>query len=833
MDNNTGIAFEPESRLSAEEMAALPAHVRAAIDTLQARLAAASHELDDMREQQTALSDILSVIIRAPGELQPVLDAVAESAVRMCGASDALVWRVAGDSFEIVAGHGPRWGSYRIGEGDVLRAELLAGEPITDRGTIHMLHDRDDVLTEDMPGLGPEDVRGGSLLATPLLHDDEPIGGILVLTGADQPFISQHIALLEAFADQAAIAIQNARLLDELQESWRNLARSVGELRALSDVSQAVSSTLDIDLVLMTIVAHASELAEADGAMVYEYDEDSDEFQVRVTHRVDDAIVRTLRNHPLRRGEGLAAIAEAARGPVQVSDILATGLDVGPLRPVIEQSGFRALLAAPLVREERVMGALVVGRRQPGPFAPEVVDLLQTFAAQSAIAIQNARLFRAVAQQRAELERAGRHKSEFMANMSHELRTPLNAIIGYAEMLQEEAQDLGQGPFSADLNKIHTAARHLLGLINDILDLSKIEAGRMDLYLEDFDIAALVRDAEAVARPLVEKNVDRLFEAFAQADASTTRRYGGTGLGLSISRHFCRMLGGDITVASEPGRGSTFTIALPADVAQPIAEPPALQANGHHGAAVLVVDDDPNARELLRRTLAKEGYGVVVAASGEEGLRRARELHPAVITLDVLMPGMDGWQVLSALKADADLADTPVIMLTMLDDRDIGYALGASAFMTKPINRERLLELLRQYARTTTPGHVLIVEDDEAIRELLCRSLDRAGWSVAEAEHGVAALQRVEEHLPAVIVLDLMMPRMDGFAFIEQLHTREEWRNIPIVIVTAKDITEEERRRLNGSVERILQKGAYTREALLAEVRNLVAACAAKSEQVH
>jgi CheY-like chemotaxis protein/nitrogen-specific signal transduction histidine kinase len=519
-----------------------------------------------------------------------------------------------------------------------------------------------------------------------------------------------------------------------------------------------------------------------------------------------------------------------------------------------------------------------------------------------------ARATREAQDARAAAEDADRAKSQFLANMSHELRTPLNAIIGYSEMLQEEAEDLRQESFIPDLQKINAAGKHLLTLLNDILDLSKIEAGKMDLYLERFDVATMLRDVETTVQPLVEKNANtlvvhradqvgdmradltkvrqnlfnllsnackftqrgtislrviretsdakdwltfrvsdtgigmtleqmaKLFQPFTQADASTTRQYGGTGLGLAITKHFCRMMGGDIGVESEVRKGSTFSMKLPAFVNDPrvqlmqVEERPSEPLPVEAGV-VLVIDDDPTVRELLQRSLNKEGIRVVSAAGGEEGLRLARELHPTAITLDVMMPGMDGWAVLTALKADAKLADIPVIMLTIVDDKNLGYALGASDYLTKPVDRDRLIAILKKYRGKGSSRLVLVVEDDAAAREILLRTLKKEGWTVTAAENGRVALQRVAQQRPALILLDLMMPEMDGFQFVEALRAREAWRSIPIIVVTAKDLTVEDHLRLNGYVEKILQKGAYSREALLVEIRELVTACMARNER--
>jgi CheY-like chemotaxis protein len=342
---------------------------------------------------------------------------------------------------------------------------------------------------------------------------------------------------------------------------------------------------------------------------------------------------------------------------------------------------------------------------------------------------------------------------------------------------------------------------------------------------------------------MTEEQLGRLFESFAQAETSTARRYGGTGLGLALVRHFAVMMGGDVSVISTLGAGSTFTVRLPARVEsrEPRAESESdetSQSSALHAHAslstrpvVLVVDDDPAARELLRRHLQAEGVQVVEAAGGEEGLRLARQLRPALITLDILMPGVDGWAVLGGLKGDPTTAEIPVVVLTMLEDRDLGYALGASDYLTKPIERERLIAAIRKHVGQSGPGtadggtrRALVLDDDPATREMLSRMLQREGWAVEEAANGRIGLTRVALARPDLILLDLMMPELDGFGFVERLRAEPSWRTIPVLVLTAKDLSPEERLRLNGRVEHVLQKGAYAREELLAEVRALVRA---------
>ncbi len=382
------------------------------------------------------------------------------------------------------------------------------------------------------------------------------------------------------------------------------------------------------------------------------------------------------------------------------------------------------------------------------------------------------------------------------------------------------------GPMQADLTKVRQALFNLLSNACKFTDHGTITLAVTRETGSGQD--SMVFAVSDTGIGMTEEQLGRLFEAFSQADAATTRKYGGTGLGLAISRRLCRMMGGDVTVESEAGRGSTFTIRLPAEVAEAV-EPPVLAGPAERAApgvgTVLVIDDEAAVRDLMQRFLTKEGFRIVTAAGGEEGLRRARELRPDAITLDVMMPGMDGWAVLSALKADPDLADIPVIMLTIVDDRNLGYALGASDYLTKPIDRERLVTVLRQHRRDLP---VLVVDDDVEVRQLFRRMLEPEGYTVVEAPNGRVALERLRDTSPSVILLDLMMPEMDGFEFVAEFRRHEPWRAIPIVVVTAKDLSHDDRERLNGHVEKILQKGTHGREQLLAEVRDLVATSVAR-----
>jgi CheY-like chemotaxis protein len=315
----------------------------------------------------------------------------------------------------------------------------------------------------------------------------------------------------------------------------------------------------------------------------------------------------------------------------------------------------------------------------------------------------------------------------------------------------------------------------------------------------------------------------KLFRAFTQADDSTSRRYGGTGLGLALTKKFCQMMGGDVYVASEPGKGSTFTIELPSVSSKKsstiLPTLPAARARSCNGS-ILVIDDDPAVHQLISDALKNEGFTLNFASNGKEGLRLAKELRPAVITLDVLMPDMDGWVVLSLLKDDPDLAGIPVVMLTVRADQDFGFAMGVADYLQKPIDRDRFIAVLKKYNRPS--NHVLVVEDDPAMRELLCRILDNKDWTVAEAENGLAALESITRNPPSMIVLDLKMPVMDGFEMISELHKHEDWRKIPVLVVSAKELTQEDRQRLQGHVQKVLQKGDWGREELMREIQDTV-----------
>ncbi|HAB18214.1 MAG TPA: response regulator [Verrucomicrobiota bacterium] len=615
-------------------------------------------------------------------------------------------------------------------------------------------------------------------------------------------------------------------------------------------------------------------------------------------------------------------LSDLTRRTWQNCGVVAVMLLVSAIIALLLTSRLQQLISQPLLDLAQVARAISEKRdysvRAVKRSADEVGMLIESFNGMLGQIEKHEKVLREVNQKLADSQNkamaATEAKSQFLANMSHELRTPLNAIIGYSELLLEELEEAGQNQLASDLNKIHAAARHQLGLINDILDLSKIEAGKMTLFVENFDVGRMVDEVISTVRPLVAKSgnqlevscpsdigfmradqtkvrqilfnllsnankfteanlirlevhrdatppagepnspaavsrlvfqvsdrgigmtaeqMTRLFRPFTQAEASTTRKYGGTGLGLAISRSFSEMMGGELTVVSEPGKGSTFTVKLPVEVPEPVPESKPVPEAGVRSATsgsirdagtVLVIDDEPAARDLVQRTLVRAGFQVHVASSGPEGLDLAARIKPSAITLDVMMPGLDGWAVLTRLKADPQTVDIPVIMMTVVDDKNLGFALGAADYLIKPIEWNRLVAVLERHCRHRSNPQVLIIEDDPSTRDVLRRAVEKQGWQVVEAENGRVGLERLSVRIPGVILLDLMMPEMDGFSFMEALRRRPDCRQVPVIVVTAKDLTTEDRSRLNGHVIEILQKGGYSTSELIEEIRTAITA---------
>jgi two-component system, NtrC family, sensor kinase len=594
------------------------------------------NELRESLQQQTATAEVLKVISRSSFDLQAVLDTLTVSAARHCEAQMAAIVRQKDTgSYYFATSYGISADSNNYFKSVVIKAGrgTVVGRALQEGRTVQV----PDVLADPEYTWSEAQERTGlrSVLAVPLLREGHPIGVLVLARSVTRPFTDKQVEVVTTFADQAVIAIENVRLFDEVEARTRELARSVAELRALGEVSRTVSSTLKLETVLETIVGCAVQLSASDSGIVYEFDEVAQIFQARGSHRITAEHLAIVRAEPIRFGEGAVGRAGAIREPFQVADIADERQFVAPqTRALLVREGLRSLLAIPFLREQRVLGGLVILRRELGAFSPETVATLQTFAAHSVLAIQNARLFREIEDKSRLLQVESEHKSQFVSSMSHELRTPLNAIIGLTDMLVTNTARFGTEKAKEPLQRVNRAGTHLLGLINQVLDLSKIEAGKLEFNPQTVQVAPLIKEVIGTAGQLAEQNKNRLvvdapedlgaltvdpmrlrqillnllsnackftkagevklaarkvsngssfvefavsdtgigmtsdqqaklFKVFSQADATTAQHFGGTGLGLAITRKLARMMGGDVTVASEPGKGSVFTVRLP------------------------------------------------------------------------------------------------------------------------------------------------------------------------------------------------------------------------------------------------------------------------------
>jgi signal transduction histidine kinase/CheY-like chemotaxis protein len=719
--------------------------------------------------------------------------------------------------------------------------------------------------------------------------------------------LSQRIVIktgdeLEGLADQfndmaARVEESYADLERKVELRTAELSELLEQQTAIADALRLINrSTFDLQAVLDALTETATLLAGARWASLLRADGDGTYRIVSTTGVAPDDMPHARRLTVTPGPETASGRALMEKRTIQIDDIAA---DPSYAAGGVIEAGVRTVLAVPLLREGEPIGVMALSRARIEPFSAKQVELVETFAAQAVIAIENVRLLNELRAKSAALELASQHKSQFLANMSHELRTPLNAIIGLTEMLFTNAARFGTEKASEPLRRVHRAGTHLLELINQVLDLSKIEAGKLELNPEQVSLAPLVDEVMGTARQLALQNKnwltvhlsdelgsllvdpmrlrqvllnllsnackftkegevtlsvvrtraperdwiefsvadtgigmtaeqqDRLFEDFTQADSSTARRYGGTGLGLAITRRLVHMMGGDVTVASEPGNGSRFTVRLPA-VADP--HDSAAGEDAPPPDSILVIDDDPVARELISDQLIAEGFSVVTAAGGLEGLKRARELRPLAITLDVMMPDLDGWSVLAALRQDPRLAEIPVIMVTILDEQRRGMALGVAGYLTKPIDRERLRGVVRRLRMPQRKARILLVDEDELQRRRVRLWLEAEQWTVDEAENGRAALARVENARPDVILLDLLTPE-NGFALVAALQANADWSHIPVIVITAHDLDEKDRARLNAGIESVLVKDDFRPEELVRRIRHVVGAQERKADR--
>ena len=878
---------ERDKRKSADHDPADNSEITAEIERL-------ADELARVREQLGATSEVLAAIGRSASDLEGVLETVVESARKLCGADAGQVFLVDGDRYRLAYGSGTtaEYREFIANNPVVLDRRTLVGRIGLDRRATQIT----DVLADPEYRTDAQRMAGyRTIMGVPMLLDGEVVGVLSVWRIQIHPFSGGAVEVLTTFAAQAALAVRTVDLVRTLKSRTDELGRKVSQLEALGAVGQAVSSSLNPNEVLNTIITQAVQLSGSDGGSIYKFDEDAREFRVETVCGTSPEAFDALRRARIALHDTFIGKAAALGRPLELTDLRDAPLD--PHLSVLAETGWRSLVAVPMLREGRVVGAMVIRRHTPGRIPQEVYDLLETFASQSSLALINAQLYRQLERQSAALEVASRHKSEFLASMSHELRTPLNAIIGFSEVLLERM--FGELNERQDdyLRDIWSSGKHLLELLNDILDLSKIEAGQMVLNRSEFAVResleyclsmvreralkqgillslevdpqvglldadrlrfrqvvlnllsnavkftpdggrvrvrAAIRDQDLVVEVtdtgpgVAVEDRQRIFDSFQQG-LQHPEQTEGTGLGLTLSKRILELHEGRIWVESEIGKGSTFGFALPAGSGEPalMSVPqvgldsgfPTELAPGP-GPTVVVVEDDRRSFDLLRVYLEAAGARVVSARDGEEGLDTVRRLSPAGVILDILLPGIDGWEVLAQLKADPETAAIPVVVVSMLDERGRGFALGAAEYLVKPVGKDPLLAALHRAAAIPERKHTVVAIDDDSLAiELVRASLEPEGWTVLGAATGQEGLALVRERQPCAVLLDLLMPGMDGFEVVEALRADPATKSVPVVILTSKSMTQQDKERLQGRITYVARKAEFDLSGLAGLVR--------------
>jgi K+-sensing histidine kinase KdpD/DNA-binding response OmpR family regulator len=769
----------------------------------------------------------------------------------------------------------------RIGEAGIVGHVAATGEPriATDVGG--------DAVFFNSPDL--PDTR--SEMALPLKVRDRVIGVLDVQSAQSAAFAEEDVTALQTMADQLAVAIANGQLFQRVRADAMRRA-------LINRVTQAATSSLEIKELQSRAGEAISEQLEMPSA-IFGWNAGSETLQTVTLH--------DLAGNNITPSEPLVITAEMAPAMFQAVQTrqLQVLFDVpaqtsGVAAELARQLGIVDAAYIPLISRDQILGLLALGRPQAHPVLDEgELSFLEVVAANLGVALENARLFQDAVETAERLAEVDRLKSQFLANMSHELRTPLNSIIGFSRVILKGIDGSLTDMQRTDLQTVYDSGQHLLNLINDILEISKIEAGKMEIAFEEVDLQEIIKSVmstaiglvkdkpielqqsvppdlpnihgdgrrirqvlvnlignaakfteqgfirlEAVATPdevtisvadsgigIPSEKQAVIFQPFTQVDASSTRRAGGTGLGLSICKSFVEMHGGRIWLDSTAGAGSTFYVSLPiqgppspvgeqqatGEEPQPVETPEATMEKG--GRVVLCVEDDEGVITLFRRYLNRQGYQVIGLADSKRALEEAKRLRPYAITLDVMMPDKDGWQVIQELKADPETNHIPVIICSIIAEKGRGISLGAADYLVKPILEQDLLAALDQLDREEGRHRVLVVDDHAEDRQLLRRMIEsQEGYEVVEAAGGQEAINLVKQVFPHIIILDLMMPEMDGFAVLEAIKRDETTRSIPIIVVTAKDLTDEERQALNHNVTALIQKGLLNKNELLEDV---------------
>jgi GAF domain-containing protein/CheY-like chemotaxis protein/HAMP domain-containing protein len=772
----------------------------------------------------------------------------------------------------------------------------------------YVLKGRQPYILEDVSASYPyfknPEFGGGVIhgwMGVPLIFGDRVIGMLTLDKYEEAFYTSEHAQLAMAFAAQAAVAIENARLFDTERAARQQAEVQSRQMATIASVGRELSATLDLQKVIRTVVENVHDLFQARDTILRIVEADGKSLRAALAL---GKYAEEFSTELLILGEGITG-GIAQSGIAEVID----DLELDPRRVRIAGTPDhyetpQTMMVAPLIASNRTIGVLSVYKnRTEGTFSQVDLDFLVGLGRQAAIAMENSRLFNEAQQSRAAAEQANKAKSTFLANMSHELRTPLNAIIGFTRIVRKKADGALPEKQLENLDKVLFSSEHLLGLINTVLDIAKIEAGHMDVIPAKFNPSALADQCVNLATPLLKANVNlekqvdetigiifsdqdkikqivlnllsnaakfthegrillsvqkldaanlnisvrdsgigiseealgRIFEEFQQADSTTTRQYGGTGLGLAISRNLARLLGGDLVATSEFGKGSTFTLTIPiyygiksawssdreTGHVQEAAQPPKHDSAKHR---ILVIDDDPDALYLLQEGLGTSEFEVIGARSGHDGLQMARERQPEAILLDILMPETDGWQILNDLKSNPATVNIPVILLTIVDKKALGFKLGAADYLLKPLNPVLVRDTLYRFIGEKNPTRkcVIVVDDDPHVVEMLRQSLPESEFEFDSAEDGEAGLKVIEARHPDIILLDLMMPKLDGFGVIERLGADPELRNIPIIVISAKELTRDESRMLRERAAFVMKKRGFDSGKLIQEINSIV-----------
>ncbi len=872
------------------------------------------------QDRQTAYAEVVSAL-NGPTQLQPLLSQSLPVLLRSVDAQAGVVY-----AYE----KGQLTPTFAVGlDKDSLTTlrpnEGLPGEALQQERAIVVGDLPPDTPYRIHVGVGVAPPR--SVANVPLRYGRQLLGVLTV--GSVQPLTDADVEQLGLVASQLATALSTVRafeetqhIADQLAENNSYLARLLESSDTLQDIGRELVIQSDLQTLLELVCREARRLLHADFAAVATL---ADHLGSTRWAAVDGAVSSVHRDTVFAPHKGTAGRVIRSAGPVVIEQF-GQNPDFPPDEfPVLTAEGMRSVLGVPLFRKETPIGALILGYRSDHHILDAELELATALASYASIAIENARLVnelqheRDLAERRAqelavknkEVERANQLKSEFVANMSHELRTPLNSILALSQILLDRLDgDLNEEQ-DKQVRIIERNGQNLLRLINDILDLSKIEAGRIDLLATNFKLPEVINSVRNTIEPLVvnkglklevdvardvpECNTDEnklkqvllnlcsnavkfteqgrvtvrarpgigvaginshdgvgpwvtievqdtgigialedqptVWEEFRQIDGSLSRQFEGTGLGLAIVRRLVRLLGGEIELESAPGQGSTFRFAIPARLAAsgepalvPAQKPALASVEGRYRSEerplVLVVDDDVEVIYILEKYLRDDGYEIESARSGDEAIAKARLLHPFAMTLDVMLPGRDGWEVIQTLKSDPQTSDIQIIMLSMLDNRQLGYSLGATDYLVKPVSRNSLLQRLDQLRNGTELRSVVVVDDDPIQLRVVESALSNEGIEVHTFNNGGLALEWLAEHTPDLITLDLMMPGMNGFEVLDAIRSMPKLKDVPVLIITAKDIVEDERSLLNGRIAAIIQKGPRQREELLQEVRN-------------